>query len=139
MELWRARNRGGGTHDVWPGTDNAMTDKETMMTTTAGIASLMTRELASYSCELDLFQEEQLIWATVPGISNSAGNLALHVAGNLQHFVGATLGDTGYVRDRDFEFSARGLSREILHAELSTASRVVTTVLGHLPESRLQE
>jgi hypothetical protein len=110
-----------------------------MMTTTAWIASVMARELASYSRELDLFQDESLIWATVPGIANSAGNLALHVAGNLQHYVGATLGDTGYVRDRDFEFSARGLSRETLHAELSTASRVVTAVLGNFPESRLQE
>jgi len=109
------------------------------MTTTAWIASLMSRELASYSRELDLFPEEALIWATAPGVSNSAGNLALHVAGNLQHFVGATLGKTGYVRDRDFEFSARGLSREALHAELSTASRVVTSVLGDFPESRLQE
>ena len=109
------------------------------MTITAWIASLMSRELASYSRELDLFPDEALIWATAPGVSNSAGNLALHVAGNLQHFVGATLGDTGYVRDRDFEFSARGLSREALHAELSTASRVVTAVLGSFPESRLQE
>ena len=109
------------------------------MTITAWIASLMSRELASYSRELDLFPEEALIWATAPGVANSAGNLALHVAGNLQHFVGATLGDTGYVRDRNFEFSARGLSREALHAELSTASRVVTAVLGSFPESRLQE
>ena len=109
------------------------------MTITAWIASLMSRELASYSRELDLFPDEALIWDTVPGVSNSAGNLALHVAGNLQHFVGATLGDTGYVRNRDFEFSARGLSREALHAELSTASRVVTAVLGSFPESRLQE
>ena len=109
------------------------------MTITAWIASLMSRELASYSRELDLFPDEALIWATVPGVANSAGNLALHVAGNLQHFVGATLGDTGYVRNRDLEFSARGFSREALHAELSTASRVVTAVLGQLPESRLQE
>lgn len=109
------------------------------MTTPRWIASLMSRELASYSRELDLFQDESLIWATAPGVSNSAGNLALHVAGNLQHFIGATLGNTGYVRNRDFEFSARGLSRETLHAELSTASRVVTEVLGSFPESRLQE
>jgi hypothetical protein len=109
------------------------------MTTTAWIATLMSRELASYSRELDLFRDERLIWATAPGVSNSAGNLALHVAGNLQYYVGTTLGNTGYVRDRNFEFSARGLSRETLHAELATASRVVTTVLEDFPESGIQE
>jgi uncharacterized damage-inducible protein DinB len=109
------------------------------MTTTEWIASLMSRELASYSRELDLFPDESLIWATVPGVLNSVGNLALHVAGNLQHYVGATLGDTGYIRNRDLEFSARGLSREALRAELSTADRVVTTVLADFPEARLQE
>jgi hypothetical protein len=109
------------------------------MNTAAWIASLLNRELASYSRELELFPDESLIWATAPGVSNSAGNLALHVAGSLQHYVGATLGDTGYVRDRPYEFSARGLPRETLQAELSTASRVVTTVLGNFPESRLRE
>jgi hypothetical protein len=112
---------------------------ETAMTTIPWIASLMNRELASYSRELDLFPDESLIWAAVPGIVNPAGNLALHVAGNLQFYIGATLGETGYVRDRDFEFSARGVSRETLQAELSTASRVVTAVLGDFPESRLEE
>jgi len=109
------------------------------MTITGWIASLMSRELASYSRELELFRDERLIWATAPGVSNSAGNLALHVAGNLQHYIGATLGNTGYVRDRDYEFSARGLSRETLQGELATASRVVTEILGSFPESRLQE
>jgi hypothetical protein len=41
------------------------------------------------------------------GISNSAGNLCLHLIGNLNHFIGATLGNTGYVRNREQEFSSK--------------------------------
>jgi hypothetical protein len=98
------------------------------------LSILMTRELAAFSRELDLFEDESLIWSTVPGIANSAGNLALHVCGNLQHFVGATLGGTGYVRDREREFSARGIARTELQANLATTSDVVRTVLTKLSE-----
>jgi hypothetical protein len=92
----------------------------------------MTRELSAFSRELDLFEDESLIWSTVPGIANSVGNLALHVCGNLQHFVGATLGGTGYVRDREHEFSARRIGRAELKANLATTSDVVRTVLSRL-------
>jgi hypothetical protein len=96
------------------------------------LSILITRELAAFSRELDLFDDESLIWSTVPGIANSAGNLALHVCGNLQHFVGATLGDTGYVRDREREFSARGIARAEVQANLARTSDVVRTVLSSL-------
>ncbi len=98
------------------------------------LSILMTRELSAFSRELDLFEDESLIWSTVPGIANSAGNLALHVCGNLQHFVGATLGGTGYVRDREREFSARGIARAELQTNLATTSDVVRTVLSKLSE-----
>lgn len=98
---------------------------------------LLIRELTSFSRELELFPDESLIWKTVPGISNSAGNLALHVCGNLQHFVGAVLGGTGYLRNRDLEFSARGVSRAVLLAELQETTHVVDTVLPRLPENAL--
>jgi hypothetical protein len=96
------------------------------------LSILMTRELSAFSRELDLFEDESLIWSTVPGIANSAGNLTLHVCGNLQHFVGAILGGTGYVRDRELEFSARGIGRAELHANLARTSDVVRTVLPRL-------
>ncbi|HEX3069595.1 MAG TPA: DinB superfamily protein [Thermoanaerobaculia bacterium] len=96
------------------------------------LSILMTRELSAFSRELDLFDDESLIWSTVPGIANSAGNLALHVCGNLQHFIGATLGGTGYVRDREREFSARGIARAELQANLATTSDVVRVVLPKL-------
>ena len=102
------------------------------------ISLLLTRELSAFSRELDLFQDEALIWATLPGISNSAGTLTLHVCGNLQHYVGAVLGNTGYVRDRDLEFSARGIPRSRLQADLAETSEGVRTVLAGLPDQKLR-
>jgi hypothetical protein len=104
---------------------------------TAWIRLLLLRELASFSRELDLFKEERLIWAAAPGISNSAGTLALHVCGNLQHYVGGVLGRTGYVRDREREFSARDVSRADLATGLRATAQAVDTVLSVLPEESL--
>jgi hypothetical protein len=55
--------------------------------------------------ELTSYTNQKLIWTTKPGISNSAGNLAIHLLGNLNHFIGAVLGKTGYERNRPLEFS----------------------------------
>jgi uncharacterized damage-inducible protein DinB len=48
---------------------------------------------------------EQQLWAKPVDPGNSVGHLILHLAGNLNHFVGAQLGGTGYVRDREREFT----------------------------------
>jgi len=101
------------------------------------LSILMTRELSAFSRELDLFEDESMIWSTAPGIANSAGNLSLHVCGNLQHFVGAIVGGTGYVRDRELEFSARGIARAELQANLARTSEVVRSVLSGLSEEDL--
>lgn len=95
---------------------------------------LIARELRGFASEIELFPEEDQIWQTLPGISNSAGTLTLHVCGNLQHFVGAVLGGSSYVRDRPFEFAARGLSRAHLLAEIERTLEVVTRVLPGLSE-----
>jgi hypothetical protein len=70
----------------------------------------------------------------VPGIVNSAGNLALHVCGNLQYFVGALLGETGYVRDRDLEFSRRSGTRVELVLGLRTTADIVDATLSRLSD-----
>ena len=70
------------------------------------IGRLFVRELKGFERELALFPDEALIWKTMAGITNPAGTLTLHVCGNLQHFIGHVLGQTAYVRNRDYEFSA---------------------------------
>jgi hypothetical protein len=107
--------------------------------TRAWIRTLLARDLRAFATELDRFADEARIWATLPGVNNPAGTLALHVSGNLQHFVGARLGSTGYVRDRPREFATRGLSRAELKAELQRALDVVETILPKFDEARLEE
>ena len=99
---------------------------------TANLSILLVRELNAFARELDLFPDDETAWKTAPGVTNSAANLALHVAGNLQHFVGAGLGATGYVRNRELEFSRRSGARAEIKAELDAAIAAVEKVLPTL-------
>ncbi len=101
------------------------------------LAVLLLRELAGFERELGLFPDDASVWRTAAGLPNAAGNLALHVAGNLQHYVGAVLGASGYVRNRELEFGRRSGPRGDVLAELRGASRIVDAVLRSLPPERL--
>lgn len=103
---------------------------------TDDVRKLIVRELGAFAREVELFPDDESLFRTVPGVANSAGNLALHVCGNLEHFVGAVLGETGYVRNRDLEFAARSGRREAIARELRETAEVVTRTLGRLaPET----
>lgn len=82
---------------------------------------MLLRELRTLDREIAVYPEDVSVWQTPPGISNSAGTLALHMAGNLRHFIGAVLGGSGYVRDREAEFSLKNLPRSELRAEIQAA------------------
>jgi len=103
------------------------------------IRILLVRELRSMAREIDLFPDEEAIWVTPPGIVNSAGSLVLHGSGNLQHYVGAVLGKTGYVRDRDAEFNDRSASREELLQIVAETVRVMDTVIPALSPDLLDQ
>lgn len=100
---------------------------------TTNLTALLVRELNAFARELDLYPDDESVWKTAPGITNSAGNLALHVAGNLQHFVGAVLGGSGYVRNRELEFSRSSGTRTEIKAELTAAIAAVERTLSCLP------
>jgi len=53
---------------------------------------------------VDPLNEEQ-IWARPFAHGNSVGHLLLHMTGNLSYYIGARVADSGYVRDRDREFT----------------------------------
>ena len=93
------------------------------------ICRVMLRDLASLRAEIESYPDEQSIWALSSGISNSAGTLALHLCGNLQHYVGAQLGATGYVRDRAAEFSRRDVPRAELLEQIAAAATAVETTM----------
>lgn len=94
------------------------------------------RDIAKLREEITLFPDERL-WRVNGEIKNPAGNLALHVTGNLKHFIGAVLGGTGYVRQRDSEFSEKEVSKEKLLQGLNEAETVVTKVLSTLADEKL--
>ena len=85
------------------------------------LASLLDRDLGRLEAEVRAFRDDAALWVEAGGIANPGGTLALHLAGNLQHFVGAQIGDSGYVRDRPREFGARDLPRAELLAEITAA------------------
>ena len=91
---------------------------------------IILRDLESVKAELVAFPDEASVWVTPPGISNSAGTLALHLAGNIRHFIGARLGGSNYVRKRDDEFAARGVPKADLLADLEQAIAAVRETLG---------
>ncbi len=100
---------------------------------------MLRRDLRTLDNEIAAYPDDESLWLTPPGISNSAGNLVLHLAGNLRHFVGRLLGGTDYVRNRDAEFSTRGVSREALRAEIRTTGDEVQRALQLMSLSRLAE
>ena len=108
-----------------------------MSVTANDIKVLLVRELDGFRRELDLFPDEESVWRTVPGVTNSAANLALHVAGGLQYFLGTVLDGGSYVRNREAEFGRRSGTRAELTSETTTAIAVVSDVMTRLPESRL--
>lgn len=97
------------------------------------------RELHAFAREVLMFPDDESLFRTVPGVTNSAGNLALHVCGNLQHFVGAVLGGTGYLRNRDLEFQARSGRRADVARQLHETAAVVTKALGQLSAEALDK
>lgn len=100
---------------------------------------ILLRDLDTLRREIQAYAREDDLWTVPPGIQNSAGTLARHAAGNLQHFVGAQLGGTGYVRDRDAEFAPRTVPRRELEADLAQAMQAVRATLDGLSPDRLAE
>ena len=100
---------------------------------------LLLRDLDGVRRELELYPDDAAPWASLPGLPNTAGTLALHLAGNLRHFIGAKLGGSGYVRHRELEFSTRDLPRKELLALIEATRNEVAVALDELDPARLEE
>ena len=110
-----------------------------MTTLLQSLEALFTRELNTLRAELEAYPDEADLWKTPPGISNSGGNLALHLTGNLQHFIGAVLGKSGYVRNRDAEFGSRDVPRAELLKQVDQAIAAVSGTLRQLDAAKLEQ
>ena len=108
------------------------------MSITSDLASLFSRDLAKLSQQIESFPTDEALWQTLPGVMNSAGNLALHIEGNLREFVGRQLGNLPYERKRELEFSSKGASRDELHTRLDELRRSIPSVIQALSSEQLE-
>ena len=93
-------------------------------------AAIFDRDLRALRREIEAYPDERDLWTEVPGLPNVGGTLALHLAGNLQHYVGARLGGTDYIRDRPAEFARRDVPRSELVLEIEAARAAVELALS---------
>jgi hypothetical protein len=98
----------------------------------AHLKQIITRDLRAVKREIEAYPDDASVWRVIPGTPNTAGTLALHLAGNVQHFFGSILGGDGYVRNRDVEFARRDAPRGELLAGLDAAIASVERTLGAL-------
>ena len=103
------------------------------------LKTILTRDLRAVKRELEAYPDDASVWRELPGTPNTAGTLALHLAGNVQHFFGAVLGRDGYVRDREAEFARRNLTRGELLAGLDAAIASVERTLASVDDAKLRQ
>ena len=103
------------------------------------LIQLFKRDLTKLKGELNLYDNEAHLWLTPDGINNCAGNLAIHLVGNLNHFIGAVLGNTGYVRQRDREFSDKNIPRDNILKDIDEVISMIELTLSKLTNEQLQE
>lgn len=103
------------------------------------LRSLYNRDLNKLKTEIESYQNEDVIWKTDKNISNSAGNLCLHLVGNLNTYFGAELGKTGYIRHRELEFSLKDIPRAELIEKISATIVMVDDVLSQLTSEDLEK
>ncbi len=102
------------------------------------VLEILNRDLNKVIQEIESYENEDHIWSLSGSISNTGGNLALHIAGAINHFIGAVLGKNGYVRERDKEFSVKHLSREEIVSQVKSAIDTIQQVLPGISETNLE-
>jgi hypothetical protein len=102
------------------------------------VIAILDRDLRALRREIEAYPDEDSLWLQPAGISNSAGTLALHLAGNVQHYLGARLGATGYVRDRPAEFARRNVPRTEVIQQIEAARQSLVAAESRLVGSDLR-
>lgn len=101
------------------------------------LKTLFKRDLTKLKNEIVAYQDEANIWKVEKNITNCGGNLCLHLVGNLNHFIGTLLGETGYIRQRDLEFSLKDVPKETLVQQIEETTEMIEKVLSQLTEGEL--
>lgn len=103
------------------------------------LAVLFERDLLKLKTEINAYTDEKNRWRIIDGTANAAGNLTLHLLGNLQHYIGHVLGGSGYQRNRPAEFSSKDVPLETLNHGIDTTIAVVVRTLGALQAADLDK
>ncbi|HEY0243952.1 MAG TPA: DUF1572 family protein [Mucilaginibacter sp.] len=103
------------------------------------LKTLFYRDLVKLKTEIELYRDEKKIWYVEKSIANSAGNLCLHLVGNLNTYIGAGLAKTNYVRERPLEFSLKDIPKAELIKKIEETIVVVENGLSSLNENQLNE
>jgi len=103
------------------------------------LQNLFRRDLEKLKQEIGAYKNEEALWQTDKNIPNAAGNLCLHLIGNLSHFIGAMLGSSGYVRNRELEFSSKDIPRDEMIGKIDETIEVVDKTLGNISAEQLAQ
>jgi len=103
------------------------------------LQNLFQRDLEKLKSEITSYKDEKKMWEVTGDLSNSAGNLSLHICGNLQHFIGSVLGISGYKRDRDSEFSRKNIPMDEMIRKIDHTIFTVKKTLNELDVNKLEE
>jgi len=103
------------------------------------IAELVERDLQKLRTEISSYKSEDNLWIIEENIANSAGNLCMHLVGNLNHFIGNALGKSGYVRHRDDEFSLKNIPRQDLILNIDNCILVMNHTFSKLTDTDLEK
>lgn len=95
---------------------------------------LFERDLKKLISELEAYKDEENIWKVSGNISNSTGTLVLHLVGNLKHFIGAVMGNTGYFRNREAEFSLKNVPKADLVEQILETIQVIDVTVSKFEE-----
>ena len=103
------------------------------------LLKIFNRDLNKLKEEIKAYKVESNLWIIDKEVANCSGNLCLHLIGNLNHFIGAELGGTGYVRKRDLEFSLKDVSRDELLRQVDETMTIVESTLNKLTPEDLEK
>lgn len=101
------------------------------------LKQLFERDLDLLAKEIGAYKQESDLWIVDKGISNSGGNICLHLTGNLQHFIGHILGGSNYIRNRNAEFADKNIPINTLLADIETTKQVINNTLNQLTPEQL--
>jgi len=106
---------------------------------TSELKALFARDLKRLKDEIALYVDDEALWSVQEGISNTGGNLCLHLIGNLKTYIGKILGGIHYERDRPNEFNAKLIHRQHIYREIDETIIVVNQGLDCITEDQLAE